>query len=300
MDITVQAFELTSGEGITFDLLRAHIQSNSAVSVDGRLVYIDKSDGWWRGVLLTARDIKTFSRMEREGGRIRLSPEAITKGELAHFNFFIFHEERQRGLYQYYHGSASLHGFANVLKHHYGGLKKQLIEQACREAGEDPDDPPVRIKRRFKGYMNYQLVLRRQSFENLINGFRAVNKISIQFVEYQPAHRLFRSLADKANRVVHNLTFKNKYEGSIRDDLIALATTDTLKELRGVGIDENDIERPFRLLNEPESLGKFDFNSTVLQTEFDSDDVHSSLHTAPLIRNLMAIAEADNWMMGQV
>ena len=88
MDVTVQAFELATGDGITLEMLRERIQQSSNTLVDGRFLYIDQHEGWWRGLLLTARNIKAFARMEREDGRIRLSPEAINTGELAHFNFF--------------------------------------------------------------------------------------------------------------------------------------------------------------------------------------------------------------------
>lgn len=300
MDITIQAFEISIGNGITLDMLRSHIQTSAALPFDGRFLYVDQTDGWWRGLLLTARNIKAFSRMEREGGRIKLSPEAISNGELAHFNFFLFNEERRRGLYQYYHGSASIHGYANILKQHYNTLKKRLIEQACREAGEDHENPPDRIKRRFSGFLNYQLVLRRKSFEDLIRELRGISKASLQFVDYQPGQRLFRSLAEKSKAVKHNLTFRNKYDGSIKDDLIELANSDILKDLSGVGLDDDDIERPFKLLREPESLGKFDFNDIVLETEFDSDDVQTSLQAAPLLRRLERIAEQDSWMMGRI
>lgn len=299
MDVTVQAFELTTGNGISLDTLGTHIQAISGSPVENRFLYIDQTDGWWRGLLLTARNIKAFSRMKRDaGGRIKLSPEAITNGELAHFNFFLLHKERRRGLFQYYHGSASLHGFAHILKRHYGGLKKQLIEETCRSAGEDPGDPPSRIKKQYSGYLNYQLVLRRQSFETLMRELRGVSKASVQFIDYRPHERMFRSLAEKAKPIRHNLTFRNKYDGAIRDNLIELASSDILKELRGVGLDENDIERPFRLLREPETLGRFDFNDIVLETEFDSTDVHSSLQAAPILNRLKSIAESDDWMMG--
>jgi hypothetical protein len=300
MDITVQAFELEIGPRITMQMLYDHLLSAAATPVDGRFLYVDRFDGWWRGLLLTARNIKAFARMERDEGRIRLSPEAIANGELAHFNFFLMHEERRRGLFQYYHGAASIHGFGGILKHQYNALKNQLISQACRAAGEDPEKPPAKIKRRYAGFLNLQLVLRRESFEDLVRNLRAVSKVSIQFKEYQPNERLFRSLAEKSKVVKHTLTFRDKYEGSLRDDIIELARSDMLKDLRGVGIEEGDVERRFRLLNEPESLGRFDFNDVVLETEFDSNDVRSSLQRAPLLTRLADIAQADDWLMGSI
>jgi len=67
---------------------------------------------------------------------------------------------------------------------------------------------------------------------------------------------------------------------------IELARSDLLKDLRGIGLDEGDVERRFRLLHEPESLAKYDFNDIVLETEFDSNDVPSSLQTSSLLVRL--------------
>jgi len=300
MDITVQAFELETGKGITMEMLYEHVQTSSGMPVDGRFLYVDRFNGWWRGLLLTARNIKAFTRLERNGGRIRLNPEAITNGELAHFNFFLLHEQRQRGLYQYYHGAASIHGFGNVLKSLYSDLKDQIIVQACKDAGEDPKDPPLKIKQRYAGFLKYQLVLRRQSFEEFIQSLRGVSKVNIQFKEYVPNLKPFRPLADKAKTIRHNLTFRDKYDGSLRDEIIELAHSDLLKDLRGVGLVDGNVERRFRLLSEPESLGNFDFNDVVLETEFDSNDVHFSLQKAAILERLKQIAEDDNWMMGRL
>ncbi|ADW18592.1 hypothetical protein Despr_2453 [Desulfobulbus propionicus DSM 2032] len=300
MEITVQAFELKTGKGISLQHFGDHLKTLSVSSVKNRYIYVDRTDGWWHGLLLTARNIKAFARMERQGGRVILSPESIKNGELAHFNFFLVHEKFGRGLYQYYHGSSSVHGFAQVLKQHYNGFKKQCIERDCLAENILADSPPKKITKRYAGYLVYQLVLRRKSFEALMKELRGVRKVSLQFVEYEPHQRLFRSLAGKAKAVQHNLTFGNKYDGSIRDDLVELANTDILKTLSGVGIDDNDVERRFRLLNEPESLGNFDFNDIVLSTEFDSEDVHSSLERAPVLSKMKTIAESDNWLMGKI
>lgn len=300
MNITVQAFELESGNGITLEMLSSYIQKSSETPINNRYIYIDRHNGWWRGLLLTSRNMKAFSRMEKKEGRIRLSPEALTRGELAHFNFFLLHEKRQRGLFQYYHGSASIHIFAKVLQTHYTQLKKQLIEQACKDAGKDPDSPPSGIKKRYSGDLKYSLVLRRTSFEELIRSLRGVSKIDVQFTEHLFNDRVFRPLAEKARSVSHRVTFKERYDQSILSRLIELSRSSSLKSLRGVGIGEGDIERPFKLLNEPESLGTFDFNDVVLKTEFDSDDVHASLQAAPFLFELEKIAAADNWMMGKI
>jgi len=300
MDITVQAFELTTGNGITLEMLGEHMKVSSADPVDGRLLYIDRADGWWRGLLLTARNIKAFSRMKRDGGVIRLSPEAITEGELAHFNFFLLNEKKRRGLYQYYHGAASIHGYANILKKHYSRYKNQLISEDCQTEGENPEHPPTKIKKKYSGSLNYQLVLRRQSFEDLVRNLQAIKNITIEFVEYKPNQKTFRTLANKAKIIKHRLTFMNKYDDSIRNAIIKLVASDALKNLSGVGVEESGLERNFRLLQEPESLGKFDFNDIVLETEFDSRDVRGSLQAAPLLSRLKEIADNDAWMTGRI
>ncbi|MBF0377304.1 MAG: hypothetical protein HQK72_07450 [Desulfamplus sp.] len=301
MNITVQAFELSNDKNnITLEMLNSHIQNNPNTNGDNRYIYIDRYDGWWTGLLLTAKNIKAYPRMEKEKGRIKLSPEAINKGELGHFNFFLLHEERRRGLFQYYHGSASIHIFAKILKSHYNYLKNILIEQACKDAGKDPNSPPPEIIKRYAGNLNYSLVLRQTSFEEIVSNLRGISKIDVQFTEYVFNDQVFRPLAEKAKTVRHHLTFKAKHDQSILDKVIELSRYPHLKSLSCVGIEEDNIERKFKLLNEPESLGTFDFNDVVLKTEFDSDNVHNSLENVPFIAELKKIAEADDWMMGRI
>lgn len=300
MDISVQAFEVELGRGITMPQLFDHIVASSGNALDSRYLYLSRHNGWWQGLLLTAKDIRAFTRMQRVGGHITLTPENLGDSELAHFNYFILHEERRRGLFQHYHGAASLNGFGYQLKQKYQALKDRLVRDACTNAGAAPDDPPARIRRQYAGFLSYEIVLRRTSFERLVRELRRIRQLTIQFKEYVPGKRAFRPLASKAATVRHRLSFRDQYNGALRDDLIALARTDLLKDLRGVGIGQDDLEKRFRLLNEPETLGRFDFNDVVLNTEFDSDDVPRSLVAAPMITTLHGIADQDAWCMGRV
>lgn len=300
MDINVQAFEIELGRGITMPQVFDHIVATSGTVLDSRYLYVARHDGWWRGLVLTARDIRAFTRMQRAGGRITLTPENLGDAELAHFNYFILHEERRRGLFQHYHGAASLNGFGFQLKHKYQALKQRLIAAACAAAGAPADNPPARITKQFAGFLSYDIVLRRTTFEALVRELRQIRQITVQFTEYTPGVRAFRPLASKASAVRHKLTFRDQYDGALRDDLIALARVNTLKDLRGVGIGEDDLERRFRLINEPETLGRFDFNDVVLHTAFDSNRVADSLANAPMIGRLHAIANDDPWCMGRI
>jgi hypothetical protein len=80
---------------------------------------------------------------------------------------------------------------------------------------------------------------------------------------------------------------------NILKDIIALGSGDVLKDLRGVGVANDNFERPFRLLNEPETLDRFDFNDVVLETEFDSADIHKSIENTPIVQRLYEIAKRD-------
>ena len=116
MDVTVQAFEIETGKGIKPDEFFNHLGATSATPIQDRYLYLTRDNGILKGVLLTARNIKAFSRMIKNGTHIQLNPEALQNGELAHFNYFIINEENLHGLFQYYHGAASIHGLATVLR----------------------------------------------------------------------------------------------------------------------------------------------------------------------------------------
>lgn len=300
MDINILAFELELGKGITMSEIFDYIVESSGSPTDSRYLYVAKEDGWWRGLLLTARNIKAFSRMQRAGGHITLTPENLGESELAHFNYFILNENRMRGLYQYYHGAASLYGFGYQLKSKYNTLKNTKIAAACRAVGASTDAPPARIRRQYSGYLSCDIVLRRSSFEALIRELRQIRHLTVQFKQYVPGTRAFRPLASRASSIRHKLTFRDQYGGALRDDIISLAQSPDLKDLRGLGTGEDGLDRRFRLINEPETLGRFDFNDVVLNTEFDSNNVADSMANAPMIARLHEIASEDAWCMGRI
>jgi len=298
MDIHIQAFELALGRGVTMPQFFNHVAATMSVPVDNRYLYVARRNGWWEGLLLTSRNIKAFSRMRREHGRILLSPENLGDSELAHFNYFIVREDSCRGLFQHYHGAASLNGLEHQVRQRYIALKKALIAEACEGVGASPTDPPASILRRFAGSISLSIVLRRTTFDALVRELREIRNVAIQFTEYMPSNRAFRPLAMKARAVRHSLTFKAQYRGAVRADLISLVRGGTVKDLRGVGVGDDGLERSFHLLNEPETLGRFDFNDVVLNTNFDSNNVSSSLSGAPMINRLHEVAAEDQWCQG--
>ena len=300
MDINILAFELELGKGITMPEIFDHVVGSSGTPTDSRYLYVARNDGWWRGLLLTARDIKAFTRMQRAGGHITLTPENLGESELAHFNYFILHENNRRGLFQYYHGAATLNGFGYQMKCKYNNLKHAKVAAACRAAGVPTDAPPARIRKQFSGYLACDIVLRRSSFDALIRDLRQIRRLTLQFKQYIPGTRAFRPLASKASAIRHKLTFRDQYGGALREDIVSLARSRDLKDLRGVGIGEDGLERRFRLLNEPETLGRFDFNDVVLNTAFDSNNVADSMANAPMIARLHEIAGEDAWCMGRI
>lgn len=188
MDVSVQAFEVTTGTGISIvELLDFVVSKNEKQDVrpyKGRYIYRNISDKWIQGVVLTSKNIKAFSKLIREGKKIILSPEEIKDGELAHFNFFLINKNNSRGFYQHYHGSSSIHGFMDSMKLYHNEFKNELRNRECIKEGLE--EPNSKIKKKFKGSLQYNFVLRRKKFEELIQEFDRIKNIEIEFAEYVP------------------------------------------------------------------------------------------------------------------
>lgn len=299
MDIKIMAFEITLGDGISMDALYDHCSATSATPVGKRLLYINQKDGWWRGVMITAKNIKAFSRLIRDKGTVRLRPQEIQDGELAHFNYFLLNAKSQRGYFQYYHGSTSVHGFGDALKKKYNSLKEVLMAVACQKLETTTGAVPKHIKRQFSGYLQYEVVLRKKTFQELLKEFKYVKNITVQFKEYVPDQPLFRPLAEKAKSIQHRLVFSAKPDNYLLNNIIELALADVIQNMRGVGVADDNLDRKFKLLNEPETLDHFDFNDIVLETVFDSVDIGKSMDNAPIIQRLYDIANRDAWAAGE-
>lgn len=294
MDVKVMAFEITLGKGISLEALYDHCVRTSGQVMQKRFLYVDKKEGWWRGLILTARNIKAFSRLIKEKGTLHLKPESLHNDELAHFNFFLLHEESLRGYFQYYHGSSSIHCFGDTLKKKYRDLKEILLTEACKGKNLGGNRIPNHIKKKFDGVLKYEIVLRKKSLKELISELNHVKNITVQFKENIPHEQIYRALAEKAKSIKHRFVFENNsYKTNIIKDIIALVSSDIIKDLRGVGVADDNFERPFKLLNEPETLDRFDFNDVVLETEFDSSDIRTSIDNTPIVQRLYEIAERD-------
>jgi hypothetical protein len=300
MQINIQAFEVDLGHGITMDQFYNYISRSSSDLIESRYLYVSRSAaGWWRGLLLTSRNIRAFTRMQRNEGHITLTPQNLGNSELAHFNYFILHERLKRGLFQRYHGAASLDGFGSNLKRRYHALKERLVLDACIAAGIETGQPNRAIQNRFRGNLSYSVVLRRTSFDDLIRDLRSIKSVTCEFREYIPSERAFQPLASRATAVRHRLTFRDQNR-SIVNDLINFARFEGLKGLSGVGVGHDNLEKRFRLYNEPETLGSYDFNEVVMSTHFDSSQITASLEESDMIRRLHRIAEDDPWCRGDI
>jgi hypothetical protein len=292
MDVKVMAFEITLGKGISPEALYNHCLETSDQAIQKRFLYIDQKDDWWRGLILTARNIKAFSRLIKEKGKLRLKPESLHNDELAHFNFFLLNTQSLCGYFQYYHGSSSIHSFGDTLKKKYRDLREIRLAEASKEAGIKGDYIPKHIKRKFEGYLKFEVILRKKSLQELMEELNYVKNITVQFKEYIPDQPLFRPLAEKAKSAKYRLTFGN-HSKALMKDIIALGLADVIKDFRGVGVAEDNFDRPFKLINEPETLDHFDFNDVVLETEFDSGDIRKSIDNTPIVQRLYEIAERD-------
>ena len=301
MEINVQAFELQLGNGISMSDLYDHLIASSSNVVEDRYLYVDRSGHHWRGLVLTSKNIKAFSRMQRESnGRVVLHPEMLTDSELAHFNYFLLDERTKRGLYQYYHGSATVNGLGSNLSRRYADLRLKKINEACAHISASSDNPPKAIKRAFSGSLSLALVLRRTSFESLLSELRLIKNATIEFIEYMPSLQAFQPLAARAYSVRHRLSFRGEQGCGIGGLLGGLVQSGNVKELSGIGIDQDNMERRFKLYNQPETLATYNFNDIVSTTSFDSSRVCESLTKAPMIDRLNEIGRQDPWFTGVI
>lgn len=300
MNVVVQAFDIELGKGISTSDLYNSIVGLAGTPLEDRYLYLTKEGDLWMGLLLTARNIKAFSKMRKERNRIQIEPVSLGESEIAHFNYFILNAKHQRGLFQKYHGAASINVLGYQLRSHYNQLKEQKVIRDCNEDGGSPSAPPKHIKNRYAGHLNWSIVLRRNSFESLISDLEKIKNATIQFTEYMPDCKAFQPIASKAKVIRHRLTFQEQHRGAIKRDLIRLSKFPGLKSLSGVGVDSNGLEQKFKLLNEPETLGVFNFNEVALETTFDSNRISDSIQGAPMIKRLQDIGNNDPWFTGEV
>lgn len=298
MKIKFMGFEWKLGKGISIDNFCTQLGKASGKEMDNRILAICKKDGFWVGVLLTIKNIKAYCQLKNDGKEFIITPKELDENSnMVDFNFFAIKPESGRGLYQYYHNSAGTNTFCAFCRKRYNEYRNLLIEKERLEAGGDAilKSELAKIKSKYSGVFYYSTLLKPNGFEDYVNTLKKIKFFSYEFSTIDSEEQNMTPLGKLAERKVYKLFFSRdpSITDRIKEAIINLSPSKKCKRAIIEGLDENDNDAVYKLLNDYNSYAEFDYNGLVKTVNINSSDLISSINESIIIKDLLRLAAED-------
>lgn len=214
MNVKFQGFELDiQGTGILWEDYLAHLATKSGSEIRhgsfGRILCLDTAvdNKYALGLFVTIKDQKRFCEIREQSGQFQLVTRDLDDdARMADFNFFLLNKTSHRGIYQYYHQSCSLQQFLSFLISQFNSSKKDRIDE-IRSADEalDTEATVTSIK---ETKLTTQILVKQESFEELIDEFRRIKELKFEFVTYDADSSIFRPIRDVMKKRTERVLFE--------------------------------------------------------------------------------------------
>jgi hypothetical protein len=240
---------------------------------------ISEKSGYYVGVLLTVKDSKRFTQMIHNPKGFVVTAEELSAGRsFVDVNFFIINPNTGRGLYQYYHHSASVNLFCAICKSFYRQLKKSHG-----------------IHKR--GSLKYSIITRPENFLHYAQKLSGIKSIELEQVSYTFNENDFKPVALQADRIVERAVFIRPWKQ--REALKSVVnylrrSIGNLKRATIKGIDPEGQEAIYKLFNDYDVLEEYEYDDFVQSITLDGNDLEGSIQKASNIESLLALSQKPN------
>lgn len=295
MKIRLLGLDFQPGTGITLAELFADMaaRQGTALAFNGydRFVYVQDMLDYHVGLLITTKDQKKFLEMTQLAGDIKIEPRDVTAGsQLADFNFFLFHKQTGRGLYQYYHNSCAINPFGEFCKKQYDLLRAAAIERDVAALPGDAksavlDKAKVAIRKRYASSLKWAQIIRPDAFDKLVAEMAKITSFTLTMSTVSQEEPLFRPLAQEARKVVREFKFGDEgvldiIKAGIRNAVASKQPSAAKVE----GEDQNGLAQIIKLANNPDSFGELEYDEVAGQMSFNPRDFATSAPMQALLK----------------
>jgi hypothetical protein len=255
-----------------------------------RLIFVDETDTYHIGLLLTSKNYKRFCELHKQGETLSINVRQVQEGaSLIDFNFFVVNKETGRGLYQYYHNSCRCPMFGNYCIEEFDQIRQERKAAAITAAGgsKAPDHQLTMISRKYEGTLSWGILVRPEKFDDLVRKFDAIHNFDFELnsitAEKEQRYRLLQGVAA---RIRHQVGFERKV--SVKDRAAAILKfvrgQNDLGDLSVAGRGVDGLERTIELYDNPDSFGSYEFDSLAQNMDFEPKDFAKSVFMSEIIR----------------
>lgn len=272
-------------------------QEESIKDIAHRVITVTQKAGYWVGVFLTIKNIKAFCQIINKGDSFKITPLSLEdNSNIVDFNFFLIHPLHGRGLYQYYHQSASANTFSYFCKRQYNELKKALIQKEIQQNNEDNLSDRAKkkinkeINKKYDGSLRYSTIICNESLSQFVMGMKDIQSLTFEFVTFDVREQLFSPIKGVSSRIKHEVMFIRNNITGVKDAIVQLISNFPLKYGKVKGVDPLGHDVTYKLNNNYSSFAYNDYDQLVKTVELDSTNLLDSVSNSYIINELIAIA----------
>jgi len=282
MKAQLLGFVWTMGKGITVAEFFAHLATLKGkperFSEHDRLLYVGTRGDYHVGLFLKLKDQRRSAEIARSGTAFRVTVRELEEGtNLIDFNFFILHKQTGRGVYQHYHQSCSLNQFGIFCSNHYDELKKSKIATAHAANGPSlpSEDQKKRADRAFKGSLTWENMVRKEALSKLLRELDRIKFFDFTLTTIEDNDALVRPLKAYAKKNRRIVRFGSNGSGLI-PAIVGIAQRSGITGGRVGGVDAENRERVFRLIENPDTFGEYEYDELANDTVLNLANVEQS------------------------
>lgn len=214
------------------------------------MICVRKQGNFWYGIFVRFTSRAAFMKLLKSNDGLRIGSQDLQRNEkISEVNFFLFDEEKKKGVYTYHYQSTWIDTFNKYVKLLY----ENIIAERIREIDNLIKNKSITKsegKREKKQYtpLKIYIVTSQAGFENLMNEMRVIDKVSFSFKAksisddgYSPLREYARSQKVEIGISSHNAT-QNKI--AVISNIMSQATRDCIKTITVYGKSSKELSLP--------------------------------------------------------
>lgn len=256
----------------------------------------DVDEEFYTGLLITAKDQRSFPQLLNEEGKLSIKVSELAEGSrLMDFNFFVINKKTFCGLYQHYHASCSLAQFGVFLRQEFYKPEQEKralekIKSLMATGGFSRESAEAIAAKTFKKRMGFDLFFKPDDFLKIISAMNEIKQFQFDISTVTAIQKTF-SPGIELKRVQEQVAFANpSLVQKISSKIGSFVKKNGITKGKVITVDPNGEIYPVYLHRNIDGFGEFDFDEVTAEIELD---VLEEFATCPVVTNLVVAARAN-------
>lgn len=217
---------------------------------------------YYVGLLVTVKDQKTFCELVKKSGKLVVKVNELDgNSNLMDFNFFVINKATGFGMYQHYHQSCSLNSFGYFNYRRFSEYRKSKVDVEIAEIADVTDAKERAIKRKYKGFLKWEILVRKERLKDLIEELKRVKAFEYTFAALTVDEPEFKPIKEFVKKERKAWAFSprtpiQKLAKAISD----MVGSKNIESGKVIGVDSDGIDRVLRITDNPDNFGEYSYD----------------------------------------